>query len=156
MPFDPKLIHAEEPPLTAGGDLDLPADLAALAQQLGDDAAHLSARYPAGPAKAETTTGVRRRAASYVGYAAIGAAVASLLGAIVLWESLAGPPVAKTTTATTAAVAPPVSVPSLSSTPAVAAPRGENVSLVDLTGPEVEALLDLLDRDPGRAGGISF
>jgi len=156
MPFDPKLIHAEEPPLTAGGELDLPADLATLAQQLGDDAAHLAAKYPAGSAKTQTNTSGRRRAASYAGYVAIGVTVASLLCVIVLWEPVARPPAARTANTATAAVTSPAAVPSLTRAPAVAAPRGENVSLVDLTGPEVEALLDLLDRDPGVAGGISF
>jgi hypothetical protein len=47
MPFDPHLIHPEQPPLTGSGDLQLPDDLAELAAQLGDDARHLAATYPA-------------------------------------------------------------------------------------------------------------
>ena len=47
MPFDPRIIHPDEAPLGPNGDLDLPDDLSALAEQLADDAAHLSARYPA-------------------------------------------------------------------------------------------------------------
>ena len=47
MSFDPKLIHPDEPPLTPAGDIDLPDDLAALAEQLSDDATHLATCYPA-------------------------------------------------------------------------------------------------------------
>ena len=47
MPFDPRLIHPDDAPLGPDGDLDLPDDLSALAEQLSDDAVHLSARYPA-------------------------------------------------------------------------------------------------------------
>src|SRR3954463_15554354 len=52
MSFDPKIIAAEDPPLTADGDIDLPADFAALGEQLRDDAVHLVNRYPARASKA--------------------------------------------------------------------------------------------------------
>src|SRR5438045_679927 len=46
MPFDPKLVHPDQPPLSPDGELDWPDHLVALAQQLADDAAHLTASYP--------------------------------------------------------------------------------------------------------------
>ncbi|HEX5105843.1 MAG TPA: hypothetical protein VFV87_18625, partial [Pirellulaceae bacterium] len=47
MPFDPKLIHPDQAPLFPDGEIDLPPDLAALGEQLRDDARHLAACYPA-------------------------------------------------------------------------------------------------------------
>lgn len=47
MPFDPHVIHPEEPPLDAAGDLQLPDDLAELAAQLGEDSKFLAELYPA-------------------------------------------------------------------------------------------------------------
>lgn len=47
MPFDPHIVPADEPPLDEAGELVFPDDLTELAAQLGDDARHLSAFYPA-------------------------------------------------------------------------------------------------------------
>lgn len=151
MPFDPKLIHAEEPPLTSAGELDLPADLAALAQQLGDDAAHLAAKYPAGVVKAQIATAGVRGNWKYARYAVAATAVAAVLFAVLTWQSFPRTPA----TTSVPAIAP-MTLPSLSATRAVAPPQRENVSLVDLSGPELEALFDLLDREPGRAREVSF
>ena len=146
MPFDPKLIHPEEPPLTPRGELDLPADLAALGEQLGADAAHLSRCYPA--AQKQTA-----RAAPYTKYAfaALGSALAALLVAALIWQSLPGRPAAERATLPLTADALPAA------SPAIATPHHPDaVSLADLSGPELEALLDLLARDPNRATTISF
>ena len=153
MPFDPKLIHAEEPPLTAAGELDLPADLAALAQQLGDDAANLAAKYPAAAARPAIASADQRGAFKYAAYILAGTAVAASLFAVLTWQSFPQSPTQGMTAAPTLA---PTLVPSLSATDASSRPKRENVSLVDLSGPELEALFDLLDREPGRAGEVSF
>jgi hypothetical protein len=50
LPFTPRIVVAEPAPLTDTGELELPDDLAALADQLSDDAAHLSSKYPASDA----------------------------------------------------------------------------------------------------------
>jgi hypothetical protein len=63
MRFDPRLIHPDDPPQKTGGELDLPADLAALAEQLSDDAAHLAARYP-GPPDPQVALAAELRASS--------------------------------------------------------------------------------------------
>lgn len=47
MPFDPRIIPVDQPPLCDDGGLDLPDELAELAEQLADDAVFLSQRYPA-------------------------------------------------------------------------------------------------------------
>lgn len=49
MPFRPKLIHPEMPPTDEYGDLQLPADLALLAEQLQLDAEYLAGTYPPDP-----------------------------------------------------------------------------------------------------------
>lgn len=46
MPFDPRLIPPEPPPLDPDGEISLPDDLALLAEQLADDAQHLARCYP--------------------------------------------------------------------------------------------------------------
>ena len=145
MRFDPKLIHPEEPPLDPQGELDLPADLAALAEQLRDDSAHLAERYPAVAALKATPS------RPYGTYALLGSSVASLLVAIVIWQLQPGRPAAQPLTAVTA----PVAEPTVEATIAVPAPTN-SVSLADLSAPELEALLDMLDRDPNRVTSISF
>lgn len=49
MPFDPKLVQPESPPLDAAGELQLPDDLQELAAQLGDDAKYLAKTFPPTP-----------------------------------------------------------------------------------------------------------
>ena len=154
MPFDPKLVHPEEPPLTAGGELDLPADLAALGEQLHADAAHLAAAYPP---NGESSLLPQRQAAhsSYTKYAALvlGSTLAALLVTAVIWHSLPVQPAASRT----AAALPPTAAAIPAASPAMAMPQsGEAVLLVELSGPELEALIDLLDRDPRSASSIAF
>ena len=163
MRFDPKLIHPEEPPLDAAGELELPADLAALGEQLRDDAVHLAARYPAEREAVLRECAVPSRAwdrgLAFRTIAIFGSSLAAALVAIVLWQGLPGPPAQNRT----AAVSVPTTIVSPSPRPAIApimntvAPVANNgVSLADLSGPELEALVDLLARDPERAGSISF
>jgi len=144
MQFDPKLIHPEEPPLIAGGELDLPGDLAALGEQLSADAAHLAACYPAAPVQSAAAG----RSSAWKMYAAfvLGPSLAALLVAVIVWQSLPEQPSVNRTAA---------AVPATSS--AIAAPHaGDTVSLVELSGPELDRLLDLLDRAPDRVTSISF
>ena len=49
MRFDSRLIRPDDPPERSDGELDLPDHLAALAEQLADDSAHLARKYPADP-----------------------------------------------------------------------------------------------------------
>src|SRR5262245_4554614 len=78
MRFDPKLIHPEEPPLDAAGELDLPADLAALGEQLRDDAAHLAAKFPSAEGRHVRPSGRSRASSRYV-VALLGSALAAAL-----------------------------------------------------------------------------
>lgn len=174
MPFDPRLIHPDDAPLRPDGDLDLPADLAALAEQLADDAFHLSARYPAArepqvalaaelveSAERIKTTGqpargTWRRAAVLVG---AGLASVAVIGLSLLSLSarrddgdraseFVSTPALPADRAAPAVVAPtPVTF---------AAPATSSLSLGELSAPEMEALFDLLQREPNRASTISF
>jgi hypothetical protein len=158
MRFDPKLIHPDEPPLDAGGELDLPADLTALGQQLGDDAAHLAATYPANRSLASSNMGhdARLRPAwRYARYlAASAAALAALWITAVAWQPQRGArPQPRTATSDVQSSAPHATSP----VAAIAGSTQEShVSLPDLSGPELEALLDMLQDDPGRVTSISF
>jgi hypothetical protein len=164
MPFDPRLIHPDDAPLLPNGDLDLPDDLSALAEQLADDAAHLSARYPADRQpqvalaaelvqSAERIKRRSRRPAALL----VGAGLASLaaIGMTVSMFALRnGRPGAPDLAESPSASAPfepldtvPVSFP---------APSPTALSLGELSGPEREALFDLLQRDSNLGSSISF
>jgi hypothetical protein len=168
MPIDPRLIHPDDAPLRADGNLDLPDDLSALAEQLADDAAHLSARYPADrePQVAlaaelvRSAERIKRRAWRPAMFIA-GATLASV-AAMGLTLSLLAPrheqnhatdlvssPIVRS--AATAPFEPSATMPVSFPVPSPTA-----LSLGELSAPEMEALLDLLQRDPNRASSISF
>jgi hypothetical protein len=175
MRFDPKLIHPDEAPLLPSGDIDLPADLAALGEQLRDDAAHLAARYSAedGELAAGLAPAVRSR--KWIRIAALAGTAAAALVVTVIGIDQFG---RIDRTAPVVAVRPPsavphrtvpydavpadhaavkVSTPSSAEFPALGGSM-TTVSLTDLSGPEFEALLDLWQREPkaSEATGISF
>jgi len=166
MPFDPRLVHPDDAPLRPDGDLDLPDDLAALAGQLADDAAHLSACYPAcwNPQVAlasdlvDSAKRIKRNSWRQAGLA-IGVGLTALTTivvavSLVLRNREPGDPernsssdVVVTTAAPIAPLATPISLPT---------PTPTTLSLGELTGPEMEALFDLLQRDSQRASSIAF
>lgn len=157
MRFNPKIVRGEEPPVTVDGEIELPADLAALADQLGDDAAHLAACYP--PVRAtrlsRTPSAPRRKAMPRgktiaIAAAAIGgAALAALITLSALFPSATMPLAARTS----GVQSNPSSTHSLTSF----SPGGEaTVSLVDLSGPELEAWLDLIASEPSHDISVSF
>lgn len=163
MPFDPRLIHPDEPPLRSDGELDLPADLAALAEQLGDDAAHLSACYPAdrSPQVAlaaelvQSAARIKRqhwfRSAAVVG---TGLATVAALGISLVIAARQAPQASRPRQPVAVAPASPSDPsPPSDSLPVSAA---ATLSVGELSGPELEALLDLLDNEPRSMASISF
>ena len=168
MRFDPRLIHPDDAPLRADGDLDLPDDLSALAEQLADDAAHLSARYPADRAPqvalavelVQSAERIKRRSwrpAAFIAGATL-ASVAAIGLTLSMWVAANHQPattdLASSPDKPATATAPdelPVSFPV-----SFTAPSPTALSLGELSAPEMEALLDLLQRDPNRASSISF
>jgi hypothetical protein len=168
MPFDPRIVHPDEPPLLPDGELDLPTDLAALAEQLGDDAAHLSACYPADRAPqvalaAELVQSAGRikrqhwfRSAAVVG---TGLATVAALGISLIIAAQQTPqtnrprqPVAVAPFAAPDAALPSETFPVSAATTSA----GPTLSVGELSGPELEALLDLLDNEPRSMASISF
>jgi hypothetical protein len=156
MPFEARIVKAEEPPLVANGDLDLPPDLAALAEQLADDSTHLAASYPPTVAKLArrasegffaTHPKSRRRTSILVATSAsVAAGLAALLAGFVALTQI---PVSD----------PPVHSPAPSSPPqfiTTAAPSESIISLTELSSPEVEAILDLMERTPDNTIRVSF
>jgi hypothetical protein len=181
MPFDPQLIHPDDPPLRADGELDLPADLAALAEQLGDDAAHLAACYPADGTPqvalaAELVQSASRlkrlqwfRSAAMIG---AGLATVAVLGVSLFLAARQSPepvvrggPVAIAPAATgerslsvgNTTIDPLPATPfSATPFPATPFPATATLSVGELSGPELEALLDLLNGEPQSVASISF
>jgi hypothetical protein len=167
MPFDPKLIHPDEPPLSRAGELDLPDDLGALAEQLADDARHLASCYPADAAfrsgsfclQAEGVSPLwksprassRRSLAAIVlassvtlaSVASIGLAIAFALS--VFQDNTSRPAPNSLVQSPTTANAPVAANIEPIAAPAVASPGPSptTLSLGELSGPELEALLDL-------------
>jgi hypothetical protein len=170
MPFDPKLIQPEDAPLLPSGELDLPADLTALADQLGEDAAHLAARYPADRAPAvalsaellESAARIKRQSRQRFAWVAAAslasAAVLAVSVAIALQNQGAVAPGSGTLAASPATASPATAAqpPEFVSLPAPHAAGASTLSVGELSGPEMEALLDLLSAEPKTAASISF
>jgi len=147
MRFDPKLIRAEESPLTADGEIDLPADLAALGEQLLDDATHVAACYPAASSIALTKVPANRRYRRTIALLCGSLAAASLIGFAVI-QFGAPDSVQRRTNSRTDRLEE-------SSFVSATAPT-EMASLTELSQPELEALLDLMERDPRAVNRVSF
>jgi hypothetical protein len=175
MPFEPRLFRDDDelnrlpgqggaafgvPPREAECDevaLDLPPELAALGEQLGDDSDHLAARYPAGrtsqPVEA-TPTPTRRRIMLRWGGAA-----AALFVAIGTWQVTESRLVDGDRHASRVVPALPIAV----TNPALIVPKpavsenGLPASVFrGLTGAEQEAVLDLMQDDPQQRGELSI
>jgi hypothetical protein len=183
MPFDPKqirreLIHPDDAPLSADGELILPDDLAALAEQLTDDASRLSARYPAPhiPADCQPHAAIaaqlvesagrieaagRRRRAWRQWTLLAGGGLASALAAIATLSLASRPGPEKLEDRIVTVPPPPDVVPidrgaAAAAIPASRVPARASLSLGDLSAPEMEAVFDLLQQDSANSGSISF
>jgi hypothetical protein len=194
MRFDPRLIHPDDPPERADGELELPDHLAALAEQLADDAAHLASRFPvtapvpvdlaarlAREAEVVKRAGQTRRARliAWLSVATL-AAVAVSTGIVTLSARNraqaprqvsqaadstlveAAGPVQSLSGRTARAPLPqrPLGVVSGQPAPILregsAGPTSAALSLGDLSGPEMEALFDLLHRESPDVASVSF
>ena len=164
MPFDPKLIQPDDAPLLPSGEIDLPPDLAALGEQLRDDALHLAARYQPGSAigrelvEQASASGARSRTWKKIAVLAASGLATMLAGVFAV--QMFGTPQANPGVAVAPVVpqenpSEPAAVPTALSTSIGSPPM---VSLTELSGPELEALLDLWQREPGQAEGtgVSF
>ena len=158
MPFD--LIQPDDAPLRGDGEIDLPADLAALGEQLRDDALHLAKRYPAGAeltaTRPEPASTRRMRSWNKIAIL-VGSTLATVLAGVFavqlidMPQSNPGVVVAPGMSTTEPAAAVPAVIPS----PISPAP---SISLTELSQPELEALLDLWQREPARGenSGVAF
>jgi len=171
MPFDARLIHPDEPSLRPDGELDLPDDLAALAAQLADDARHLAAQYPPGVPRGtlpggfvqldeQLRTGRLPMRARIVAAAGLGGALAAIvalgLAISIAWRTTEAP--SQTKLAATDPVAPVSAEPRVLREISATSPRPATAALSvgELSGPELEAVLDLLKGQPPAAASISF
>lgn len=162
MPFDPKLIREED--ANFEGDLQLPDDLALMAQQLGDDATRLAACYP--PPVPSVLATVRhvapRQKNAWLMRSLAGIALTTGLVTISLlaWNSRqqqdanhALPAAAATLPASGSLIvhegpAARNNLPTVPVTPAS--------WLGDTSGPELEALMDLWEKDQPAVRSLSF
>ena len=162
MPFDPKLIREDN--ASFEGDLQLPDDLALMAQQLGDDAARLAATYP--PPMPAVLASVRqvapRRKNAWLMRSLAGTALAAGLVTIslVAWNTQQ-PNDANLATPKIVDQSPPArslvvheSPVTQSNPPTV--PVTPASWLGDTSGPELEALMDLWEKDQPAVRSLSF
>lgn len=181
MPFEPlpfrgRLIHPEEPLLDEAGELQLPDDLAALAEQLSDDAQYLAAQVGRDfhcPSDRMGRTRIAHRRAYFAAAAAlvvlavtVGIAYITQQAELNLAQPGAG--VASAGASGEGRGRARETVVGDSAAPFASlqgAPAGETyqasteASLVLLggaSGPEREALLDLLEQDESAQNSISF
>jgi hypothetical protein len=170
MPFEPKLVQPDDAPLKADGEIDLPDNLAALGEQLRDDALHLAACYPAAGRElgllSQTRAGSRSRSWTKIAVL-VSTAAATLLVSVATIRQFSGPRATRQTVSALAAIHTPAEASALDAaraadpaSPALPVPAvsSTSVSLTELSGPEFEALLDLWQREPqdAQVTGISF
>jgi hypothetical protein len=162
MPFEPKLVRSDDSFAAAEGSLELPPELAVLGDALRTDAQQLADCFPpphhaASPASLAAQT-LRRR---WVWRRLGGAAALLLVGFVIAWQTFA--PQRPTGELLSAAVEGGRSPADA----AHAAPRAEarrltrtdaskTIRLTELTGPELEALVDLVQREPCASTSVSF
>lgn len=175
MPFEPRLFRDDDelsrlpgeggaalgdPPRETECDeaaLDLPPELEALGEQLGDDADHLAERYPAG----KTSQSVETRSAPTRRRSALrwGGAAAALFVAIGTWQFTESHLADGDRQPGRVIPALPVAVtnPALIVTkPAVSENSLPASVFRGLTGAEQEAVLDLMQDDPQQRGELSI
>jgi hypothetical protein len=155
MPFDPKIIRENDADLDATADLQLPADLALMAEQLGDDAARLAACYPppvpaAIQPAAHLATPNSRRMGYWLSRSLAGTALAMALVAI----SLVAPKAYRPRPGNNFLPAAVHEVPSPPNS--VRVPVTTASWLGDTTGPELEALMDLWAQENREKASLSF
>jgi len=157
--FDPHYIPGEDAPLTASGEIDLPDDLLELAAQLQDDAAYLAEKYPAAGAEkvnVYVAPAAKRSALRWVAVA--GFVSAALLLAVVVAPRSSNMHVGVPEHVAVATPAAPVSdvitdpPASPSGSRTVRLPWAPTPAIGEVTGPELEGLLDLWQNDeqPGE------
>ena len=146
MPFKPKIVGPDDLPPAFAEERQWPAEIAALAQRLEADAQRLAAAYPprreSATASQPSLSAARRLLAPGIGAALLLVAVA------VAWRTT--PPTHNKAYSEPELTA--VTIPYASGDAAVAAA----VSVAELSGPELEALVDLVGREAETAASVSF
>jgi hypothetical protein len=164
MQFDPKLIREDD--ANFEGDLQLPDDLALMAQQLGDDAARLAATYPppmpAVLAVSRPKTAAPSRQSSWLMRSLAGTALAAGLMTIsVVALNTQQPPDTNLATPKIVDRSPPAGSLVMHESPVTRSnpptvPVTPASWLGDTSGPELEALMDLWEKDQPAVRSLSF
>jgi hypothetical protein len=136
---------------------ELPVELASLASQLQFDAARLANLYPPSARAASSTAPLRP---ALITPQRLGAAVAVLLiGVIGAWQFLPQRPAAfapQTVVITHHDRAEPVDLPAIRADMSSAPVEPAAYPITELSGPELEALVDLMQREPAAVQRVSF
>ena len=156
MQYKPKFLSGSD---RRSREVDLPADLELLGEQLTDDAAFLAKAFPASPVKSQSTRSVRFLLPSTIAAAVV--LFAAGVWSIGLWGDWASQPASPTSAV--------VSTPSngASTSPAVLTEVTNNPTEADveaapaiwfyeLNAPEQEALLDWWEQEGSGNCELSF
>lgn len=142
-------------------ELALPDDLAELASQLSADAERLSACYPAGkPNRVVVHAASTKNRLAFAASLVVGLAV-SVIGGVVITRSWLPEPaiergsVANIPTVSDASSIAVVKLNRENDTPLIDS-ESSTISLAELSSPEIEALLDLWEREPNEAPSVAF
>jgi hypothetical protein len=164
MPFDPKLIREDD--ANFEGDLKLPDDLALMAEQLGDDANRLAALYPPPMptvlAVSRPRTSVPSRRSSWLTRSLAGTALAVGLVTISLVAMNSHQPQDASTKLPSGSASSPATGSLVVHEPPVARLKQPRVPVTpaswlgDTSGPELEALMDLWEKDQPAVRSLSF
>lgn len=146
-------------------DPSLPDDLAELGSQLAADADRLAASFPPGKPSGIVVHTARTNTAQTVLMTAAGSLilvlVASVVGGVVMSRNW----LPKNSEVRRGALGAPVALemspnatpePDETAKSSLMAPESSTISLVELSSPEIEALLDLWEREPNDTPGIAF
>ena len=161
MPFNPRIVPTEPAPLDGQGELQLPDDLAALAEQLSADSRHLANCFPAGAVGIATEPAVRTRPRTWRVRHMIGGGLiaCALSGALVMLTT--NPFAQPRRTLPAAAPASTGNRTSAAVTVRAANSATRDVSfaptmLNDVSRPELEGLIDLWQQQSTEAASVSF
>jgi hypothetical protein len=159
MPFNPKLVRSDDSTAAVEGSLDLPPELAVLGDVLRADAQQLADSYPPPQHAASSAVHplVQRWSSFHLGAAAALLAVGlGIAGQIPLRRQPADDRLSAAAMAERALDAGAESTPSATPLRLTSTDARGILRVAELTGPELEALVDLVQRESNASTSVSF
>jgi hypothetical protein len=181
MPFDPKILSDQDDQRVDGSQSELPAELLALGEQLRCDAAWLAERYPpksfaglvaVGSAEPDEIKSARPNPQRrwVVAWSAVAALVlVAFVGGVIVWQSLSNSEAVRTRTARAEdssnnradsgqreAAADNQANWRMTAGPSSVSLGEAEAFLMRVSGPELEAVLDLMEADEADHSNLSL